>query len=353
MLEKLRVDAYRSLQEVRLEQLGRMNLIVGSNNAGKTSVLEAIGLAARPLDPSQWVQTASNRDATGPLVDGLWSLFPKSSVLTLDGTDETSKTISIRAHFGGTERHLRAHALAFVEQWTDVDRAGGAPQNDAVVRIYAEVNEAKKKISHELEFWSSPRRATVGTGVVPIRVFTITPVTHRSTALLITHLSQAIDEGAKTKSVELLKMFDPGVTDVSISRPFGRDAIRIAHDKRGVVDLSSFGDGMRRAFAMSVALSRARGGILLIDEIESAIHARALDSVLPWLVRAAQEADVQIIATTHSLEAIDSVLGAFTSAAPETMITYHIRRADTGGHECRRYDLAGLRDLRDEGLDIR
>jgi hypothetical protein len=353
-LEELRVEAYRSLKSVRLEHLGRMNLLVGANNAGKTSVLEAIGLVARPLDPAQWVQTVTNRDASGPLVDGLWALFPTSTALTLESGDETSKAISIHANLSDGNRHLRAYTIAFVEQWTDVDRLSADPQSDAVVRIHLEVRAGGAKTSkHEMEFRSTtPRRVPVGVGVPPVRVFVITPITHRSTAQLITHLSHVIDEGAKGKSVELLKMFDPNVSDVLISRPFGRDAIRVVHEKSGVVDLATFGDGMRRAFAMSVALSRASGGILLVDEIESAIHARALDSVLPWLVRAAEEAKVQIIATTHSLEAIDASLAAFADAAPETVITYHLRRTEDG-HVCRRYDLAGLRDLRDEGLDIR
>lgn len=352
-LEELRVDAYRSLRNVKLEHLGRTNLLVGANNAGKTSVLEAIGLVARPLDPGQWVQTVSNRDASGPLVDGLWALFPTSTALTLESGDETSKPISIHANLGGKDRHLRAHAIAFVEQWTDVDRVGADPQADAVVRIHTEVKvRGAKANKHEMEFRSNPRRVPVGAGVIPVRVFVVTPITHRSTAQLITHLSHVIDEGTKAKSVDLLRMFDPDVTDVSISRPFGRDAIRVVHEKSGVVDLATFGDGMRRAFAMSVALSRASGGILLVDEIESAIHARALDTVLPWLVRAAEEADVQIVATTHSLEAIDAALAAFASATPDAVITYHLRRTEAG-HVCHRYDLAELRGLREEGLDIR
>ncbi|AEI67381.1 AAA family ATPase [Corallococcus macrosporus] len=353
-LEELCVGTYRSLRDVRLERLGRMNLLVGGNNAGKTSVLEAIGLVARPVDPGQWIQTVTNRDASGPLVDGLWALFPGSTALTLEGESEESRPISIQARFEGQSRQLRAEALAFIEQrWADSDRASPDPRSDVVVRLQMEVSAGDATpMNHELDFGSTPRRLPIPHGVALFRVFVVTPMTHRSTAQLITHLSHVIDEGTKGKAVELLRMFDPHVSDVLISRPFGRDAIRVVHERRGVVDLATFGDGMRRAFAMSVALSRASGGILLVDEIESAIHARALDSVLPWLVRAAGEAKVQIVATTHSLEAVDASLGAFVSAPSDEVITYHLRRSE-GGHACLRYDLDGLRSLRDEGLDIR
>jgi AAA15 family ATPase/GTPase len=174
---------------------------------------------------------------------------------------------------------------------------------------------------------------------------------HRSTWLLVDHLSHAIDTGAKERSVEILRMFDRDVNDVLISRSIGRDTIRVDHAKKGMVDLSTFGDGMRRAFAMSLALTHASGGILLVDEFESAIHTQLLDSILPWLVQAAGVADVQIVATTHSLEAIDAVIGAVADG-PSGVVTYYLRSTEAG-RVCTRYDLAGLRDLRDEGLDIR
>jgi hypothetical protein len=67
--------------------------------------------------------------------------------------------------------------------------------------------------------------------------------------------------------------------------------------------------------------------------------------------KAAESADVQIVATTHSIEAIDAVLGAFADS--ETgVVSYYLRRTETG-HVCRRHDLRDLRDLREEGLDIR
>jgi len=351
MLEQLRIVAYRSLRNLHVDRFGQMSLFVGGNNAGKTSVLEAIGLVARPMDPGQWVQTATNRDSSGPLIDGLWSLFQGNRALNLETDSQSSTGIDIRAVLDGNDRHLQARALASLEEWADVER--GDAQTDALLRINVQVMAADGKPQvHQMEFSSTQRRMAVGYGVPLVRVFVVTPMTHRSTHQLVSHLSHVIDAGVKAKSIELLRMFDPDVTDVEISRPFGRAAIRVVHEKNGVVDLATFGDGMRRAFAMSVVLARARGGILLIDEIESTIHARLLDSVLPWLMRAAGEADVQMIATTHSLETIDALLAVDTDVDPEQVVTYHLRRAE-GGHVCHRYDLAGLRALREEGLDIR
>ena len=46
MLEELSIRNYRIFRELKIDQLRRINLIAGSNNSGKTSLLEAIFLLA-------------------------------------------------------------------------------------------------------------------------------------------------------------------------------------------------------------------------------------------------------------------------------------------------------------------
>jgi predicted ATPase len=44
MLERLTVRNYRGLRDLTIEGLGRINVFTGKNNAGKTTLLEAIWL---------------------------------------------------------------------------------------------------------------------------------------------------------------------------------------------------------------------------------------------------------------------------------------------------------------------
>jgi len=46
-LTSLEIDKYRAFGHVQVAQLGRVNLFVGRNSIGKTSLLEAIWLYAR------------------------------------------------------------------------------------------------------------------------------------------------------------------------------------------------------------------------------------------------------------------------------------------------------------------
>lgn len=61
-LDRLTIGKFRGLRDLPLDDLGRVNLLVGPNNSGKTSILEAIWIFCRPLDPRVWVQAAWSRE---------------------------------------------------------------------------------------------------------------------------------------------------------------------------------------------------------------------------------------------------------------------------------------------------
>ncbi|NES25231.1 MAG: AAA family ATPase, partial [Symploca sp. SIO3E6] len=48
MLNTLKIENFRGFKSFELQQLGRVNLLVGVNNSGKTSILEAIQLLCSP-----------------------------------------------------------------------------------------------------------------------------------------------------------------------------------------------------------------------------------------------------------------------------------------------------------------
>ncbi|MEW6742326.1 MAG: AAA family ATPase [Planctomycetota bacterium] len=340
ILGDLNLVAFRGMTNVHLRDLAPVNLVVGANNVGKSSVLEAAALLLRPLDPAQWVQVARHRDFDMSLVDGLWSLFPSGAPLQVDDGPKQTAPFRVAGVVHDTHRDLSASGLA--SQTWDAEESG-----DLTLRVDAKVDN---KPRHTMEF----RRevpAQFGKDVPFYRCFTVTPATHRSTRILVEHLSKAVDEGDKPLALELLRLFDHDVSGLDVSATRGRDGIRITHTTRGVVDLASFGDGMRRAAALALALVRSRGGLLLVDELEAAIHPTILPEVLTRLFAAAATADVQILATTHSLEAIDALTEALRDT-PDRAAAYYLQR-DSQGHTVRRYDQDGIVSLREVGLDLR
>src|SRR5579864_4445564 len=94
-LPSLQVQGFRGFQDLRIEKLGRVNLIVGKNNVGKSSLLEAIHVyATRAYPILLWQILAAHdedrrsesseelhsslkylffgrRDITGPMTEGI------------------------------------------------------------------------------------------------------------------------------------------------------------------------------------------------------------------------------------------------------------------------------------------
>ena len=102
---------------------------------------------------------------------------------------------------------------------------------------------------------------------------------------------------------------------------------------------------------MGVSLATARGGILLIDEIESAIHAAALGTTFQWLQKTCLDLDVQVFATTHSLEAVDALISADSNA--EGLMVFRLERQDERVR-VKSFSPDRLRVLREElGQEIR
>ena len=59
---------------------------------------------------------------------------------------------------------------------------------------------------------------------------------------------------------------------------------------------------------LAAAIVTAKDGVLLIDEIGTAIYTKASKSFFEWFVKVCKKQNVQVFVTTHSIEAIDAIL---------------------------------------------
>lgn len=116
--------------------------------------------------------------------------------------------------------------------------------------------------------------------------------------------------------------------------------------------MSTFGDGLRRIFTLATALPGARNGLLLVDELETAIHTHGLGQTFNWLVQACAENNVQLVATTHSLEAVDAIIDA-CSGTNIDLVAYRLENGK-GPKTAKRLDKGLLARLREDlGMEVR
>src|SRR5690242_9965900 len=77
VLDSLEILRFRCFRELRIGRLGRVNLVVGKNNVGKSTLLEALRLFARPGSLADlWEILASRNEISAAEID-IWNRSPE------------------------------------------------------------------------------------------------------------------------------------------------------------------------------------------------------------------------------------------------------------------------------------
>lgn len=368
-LDEISIVRFRRLRSVHLAGLGAVNLIAGANNSGKTSVLEAIGAFCRPFDVRECIASLRRREdkpLSRIIEDDLRWFFAQDEA----GTGDASGFNHIEGEGPFPVRKVVARYRRMVGEFTDrvqvdVDEQGEPVWEDGTserigakieveVRTSAGRNHPPETISHSFTLWANANGALRLPGgsepELPLR--TIAPFSHRTERLQLAQLSQATEEGWKEEAVDLLAKLDPSIAGLEIISPSGvRPQLAVRHSQLGVRPLSAFGDGVRRVLLLALTIPVVRDGVLLVDEIENAVHVSAIPKVFAWLVDSCRKYAVQLVATTHSLEAVDAMLSA--EIGTEEVVGYRLHPSN-GGLAAQHFGGAVLQHLRlERGLDVR
>lgn len=372
-LENLTIHSFRGLQEINLQSLGQINLFVGVNNSGKTSVLEAISTYCRPLDPLEWLNTAWRREIKSsrkPQLEALKWLFPQNSTveefyqgethISGDGKFPVRESKAIYREFEGTKPYPDKIEDDIEYEETEYEQNVNTVRG-ADLELNANYDNLQSNCSGDLErfeseifqIWENERFVNrKKRSDIELPVETVTPFSHRIENLQVRLLSQATLQGFKSEVIQLLQVMDPGIINLDVLSVRGDTSrLYINHKQIGISPLSAFGDGVRRLLYIALTLAKVRGGVLLIDELETAIHTLALKPALSWLVQACQQMDVQLFATTHSLETVDELLDASEEIADLVLYRLYPRESRT---KLIRNDWKRLKRLREDvGMEVR
>jgi AAA15 family ATPase/GTPase len=100
------------------------------------------------------------------------------------------------------------------------------------------------------------------------------------------------------------------------------------------VELSVYGEGLQRMFHIGLLFAGAKNGIVLIDELENAIHASLLQPFARFIADLARELNVQVFLTTHSRECIQ----AFVEPELAEDVAYYALQRERARTRCERLD---------------
>ena len=331
MLDSLRIKNFRSLQDFEIPKLGRVNLLVGKNNSGKSTVLEALrlyaGNAQRPLLDAIAQEHDEPSLRHGVEITGS-DVAPLPFQDFFNGREFPPDDTAIEIGSATSSEHRLSMRYALLEKISDQPEEieGGLIRHRVQQRILTPsqaanaVGELEANILlHKGENFLPPINLNnFGEIYVGRPLSTALPCSFIPTRFIsMNELANEWDKIVFTESEEVvrkaLRVIEPAFDNLTFVRaespsPYqqARTAMIKLRDVSHPVPLNSTGDGMLRMLQLTLKLFSARGGFLLIDEFENGLHYSVQTSVWELLFQMAEQYNIQIFATTHSWDCIES-----------------------------------------------
>lgn len=333
-ITSLTVEGYRALQHLSLEGLGRVNLLTGRNNTGKSSVLEALRILSSHGSPHALLAILGEREESvedptdGAAIPTLDSTFDFSSMFTgfprLRDTIRPLRVEADRDHEHdfvsiGVGWFIYEHGPKGTQTRVQLE-TDGVPDlgDDTFPQLVVQSEGTRREIVLDSFSRGSYRLARIWKAKEdgPPCAY-VSPSGGETSSFGPLWDSVALSDGERDV-VDALRIIDGTIEAVSMiggeaSRRSRTAIVRSSRFTRPV-PLRSFGDGLNRLFGIALALVNAEGGFLLIDEFENGMHHTVQLDTWRAIFKLASRLDVQVFATSHSWDAVE----AFQQAAAET-----------------------------------
>lgn len=376
MLKELSVQGYRGLRSFMMKELGRVNLLVGTNNSGKTSVLEAINLLSSAGDPNLlWTLLARRGEQLPPAlatpgdrpVRRVNVEFDVSHLFT-DHEASIGTCFQIKARNGIAPRSIE---YKIVETDKQIELSvDGEGEGDLSTRLAIEIQgEPRPPVPHIplsrnggiLYDSLQPtirrlRQRPHENATFPSLFITTESFSGSDLILMWNKIALTPDEGLV---LEALRFLDNRIE--RIAAQVSGDMYYPFPSKSGFivkcqgwdqpVPIGSMGDGMWRMLAMAIAITQCKGGVLLVDEIDTGLHYSVMSRMWGLIYKTAEKLDVQVFATTHSQDCVRSIAELCQQEEEPKAISIH--RIEKDGSESVRYSPTEIVAAAENNVEMR
>jgi AAA15 family ATPase/GTPase len=305
----IKIKNFRCFKDLEVNGFKRVNLIGGKNNAGKTSLLEALLLYFYPvlqgiielknirkgsLETSQksprdaWKDFFYNQNVENPIsIDGYFEDFDeqKQPVKIL-----VSQSPQIKI-FDDDNNYINENAKQLIN----------ALQNRTVSTLEIEQINNNKALNGGIVIYKNGYISNLDDELSIPFINSNFPISSEELAKKYDKIDY---EMQGDKILNILKILDSsiiGIKTYSFIEP--TLYIQTKNQPQGL-PINLFGDAIYRVTTMLVELLDSEKNLLFIDEVENGIHYTSQKSFWEGLFTLAEELDTLIFATTHSLEMI-------------------------------------------------
>lgn len=276
MFTSLNFTNFRGFERLGLNGLKRVNLVVGRNNAGKTSLLEGITILSDPAQFGHLPKMFRPQSGDAGKRYFRWLFRDQDSLQSatlIGGGDDFESRVSFRQNT--------------------------SPQQPPTPGMQAMGQGGTGTL------WRIPTERQFKSRVVPVH--------HHSPEQLVKLFAAAVKrKGGEERIEELLREVDSRIRKVRVEPADDGNHLLVDLGLSEMLPVSQVGQGIYRLIAIFSELIGEKPDMCIIDEIENGIHHSMLEQIWTGLAAAAETLGVQVFATTHSQECIEAAHAAFS-----------------------------------------
>jgi predicted ATPase len=353
MLKNIKIEGYRGFRELSVEGLGLVNLFVGQNNCGKTSILEAAQILASEKNASILFRSLRRRGELLPAIEternaeeyDVAHLFHGHSLklgsgFKLEGFNGKAASVSCEVVTAPQDKESGQLPIFDVDEGSQLAlslKIGAATQVLFPLSPFGGFSVDMLRRGR----WGAGGMLGIlsgdATDLPPIRIVPTEGLDARNMSLLWDGIALTPDE---PEVIEALRIIEPSIEKIAF---LGREAVRSSagivvkfKDSDARLPIGSLGDGIKRLLSLSLSVIRATGGYLMVDEIDTGLHHSVMEDMWRMVITTAKRLDVQVFATSHSQDCINS-LGRLHQVAPKLAAEVSLHRLERGLSHSVRY----------------
>jgi ABC-type branched-subunit amino acid transport system ATPase component len=309
MIKSISIENFRCFHQTKVEGFGQVNLIGGQNNAGKTTLLEAIYLANNPHSSSviflQQKLRSEAADANHPerTWSSLFHKFEKDQKIKLSA-EAASATLGgwllCKESYEKQPDSVKNDDLVKIED--DSNLSGKVSQS---ILLFYHLKQPTQKPSMWIEANLGGRKFVMGGGFNPPPFYPhFVPAGFKSNpATLAENFERLRFQGRDKVVLEGLQLIEPSIQQVEVFN-FGEKRIHLKRAGEEFMPITLFGDGLNKVADIILRIASNANSILLIDEIENGVHYAHHRDLWKFVFKLATQFGVQIFAASHSYEMI-------------------------------------------------
>lgn len=315
-INSIEINQFRGIRQLTISNFSKINLIVGDNNSGKTTFLEAVQLLFAKSQFSSVKNIIKQRTVLNVSESSFYTSFIKmfnvnqeSELLDFD-IYAVSNNGPIRFEMRGRERTISGEEALQMSTMSLGQKAHYKKESTVVpetAKLFSGSiisQSGKKPIEKDIHF-TSLDNVSVGP-VIKREVQYIPSFGHLRYDLLKNFVD---NPEYKKLAISILKQFDDSIVDICYTKADDGCFLESIITADGInMPFSVYGDGVKKILYILNKLFDATDSILLIDEIETGLHKKYYDRLFPVVFELAKKLNVQLFIATHSMEAIDAIL---------------------------------------------